>query len=137
MTTERFIYEYCIVRYVADVERQEFLNVGLLMMCKRRKWMRAAILLDEPRLRALFPSVDIEALRCQLALFQRTDVPQADLPVEERYRWLAAVKSAVLQTSPSHPGIILADETSDPATIDARLLETFRLLLNRLVASPV
>lgn len=99
------LYEYAVIRYVPRVEREEFINIGLIMMCKRRRWLRCEILIDEPRIRALSPSADIPLLRRQAELFTRRDVPEPYLPVEETYRWLTAAKSAILQTSPSHPGI--------------------------------
>lgn len=106
--TEKIIYEYCVLRYVPDVERGEFVNVGLMMMCKRHRWLHVETDIDTDRIRALFPAADIDRLQTQLGMFLREDVPQRDLPVEERYRWLSAVKSAVIQTSPSHPGIIIS-----------------------------
>lgn len=103
---EKIIYEYCMLRYVADIEREEFVNVGLMMMSKRYKWIRCALHIDEPRIASFSPKADIRRLRLQLEVFTRDDVPARGLSVEERYRWMAAVKSAVIQTSPSHPGLI-------------------------------
>lgn len=100
------LYEYAVVRYVPRVDREEFVNIGLIMMCKRRKWLKGEIHLDENRLRAFDPLVNLPLLKAQASLFERADVPSGSLPVEERYRWLAAVKSAVLQVSPSHPGLL-------------------------------
>lgn len=102
------LYEYAVIRYVPRVEREEFVNIGLIMMCKRRRWLRCEICIDEERIRALCPSADIGLLRRQVALFSRRDVPEPGLPVEETYRWLTAAKSAILQTSPSHPGLSAA-----------------------------
>lgn len=102
-----FLYEYAVVRYVPRVDREEFVNIGLLMMCKRRKWLRGQILLNPDRISGFDPEVNLEALARQSSLFQRTDVPHQDTPVEEKYRWLTAVKSATLQVSASHPGIIV------------------------------
>ncbi|MDE6321729.1 MAG: DUF3037 domain-containing protein [Muribaculaceae bacterium] len=99
------LYEYAVVRYVPRVERGEFVNIGLIMMCKRRRWLRCEIRIDEQRILSLHPWADIPLLRRQVALFVRNDVPAPGLPVEETYRWLTAAKSAILQTSPSHPGI--------------------------------
>lgn len=130
---DNFLYEYAVVRYVPDVERGEFVNVGLIMMCKRRRWMRGVIRLNERRLKALDPDVDIEQLKVRLSLMERSDVPDSSLPVEERYRWLTAVKSAIIQTSPSHPGIILPEECNGN-TPPSEILETeFNRLLNRIV----
>ena len=122
---DRNLYEYAVVRYVPRVDRQEFINVGLIMMSKRRRWIRGAIWIDESRLRAFDPHVDIPRLCRQLTLFEDCEAPGRDLPVEERYRWLVASKSAVIQTSPSHPGFaedpdvefdrLLADLVKPPA----------------------
>lgn len=103
---DEWLYEYAVVRYVPRVDREEFLNIGLIMMNKRKKWLKGKIYLDESRLKALNPFLNLEGLNCQSRLFERTDVPEKDLPVEEKYRWLSAVKSACLQVSPSHPGIV-------------------------------
>lgn len=112
------LYEYAVVRYVPRVEREEFVNIGLIMMCKRRRWLKCEICIDEDRIRSLYPLADIELLRRQVALFQKSNVPRPGLPVEETYRWLTAVKSAILQTSPSHPGI-------SPASLDATFAHLF------------
>lgn len=109
-TADSRLYEYAVVRYVPRVDREEFINIGLLMMSKRRKWLRGEVVIDEKRLKAFDPHVNLDCLRTQASLFTRDDVPSPDIPVEERYRWLTAVKSAVLQVSPSHPGL-LASET--------------------------
>ena len=101
------LYEYAVIRYVPRVEREEFINIGLIMMCKRRRWLRCEIRINESRIRSLCSTADIYLLRRQAALYLRKDVPSPGLPVEETYRWLTAVKSAILQTSPSHPGISL------------------------------
>lgn len=99
------LYEYAVIRYVPRVERGEFLNIGLIMMCKRRRWLHSELRIDEDRIRAFSPNADIPLLRTQVSLFLNKDVPEPGLPVEETYRWLTAVKSAILCTSPSHPGI--------------------------------
>ena len=125
-----YLYEYAMIRYVPRIDRGEFLNVGLLMMCTRRKWLHCELHLDEARLRALDPTLDIDGLRRQLSMFERRDVPFAGLPVEERYRWLTAAKSAVLQTSASHPGMAVAGSDPDPL---APLHDTFSRLMDDLV----
>ena len=127
---EKLIYEYCLLRYVPDIERGEFINVGLMMMCKRRRWLRTALRVNEERALSLMPKCDFVRLRTQLDLFTRGDVPERGLPVEERYRWMAAVKSAIIQTSPSHPGLLLLNAGEDPAE---RLDAEFDRLFTRLV----
>lgn len=124
----KHLYEYAVVRYVPQVEREEFVNVGLLMMCKRRRWLRVAIALDPARIRALAPGTDVEALRRHLESFERHAAPGpgpiSALEPHERFRWLTAVRSACIQTSRPHPGI-----TND---LDA----TFSRLFGELVALP-
>ncbi|MBD5279367.1 MAG: DUF3037 domain-containing protein [Bacteroides sp.] len=129
----KIIYEYCILRYVADIEREEFINVGLMMMSKRQRWMRCELHIDSSRITALSAKADIERLRTQLSVFTRNDVPSADITVEERYRWLAAVKSAIIQTSPSHPGLILTESPLSRNEAVTLLDAKFTELLRRLV----
>lgn len=102
------LYEYAIVRYVPRVDREEFINIGLIMMCKRRKWLNGKIELNSERISAFDPFARLKSLESQTSVFSREDVPFADIPVEEKYRWLTAVKSAVIQVSPSHPGILMS-----------------------------
>ncbi|MDE6488709.1 MAG: DUF3037 domain-containing protein, partial [Paramuribaculum sp.] len=104
------LYEYAIVRYVPRIEREEFINVGLAMMCKRKRWIRLEIKLSEDRLAAFSPLHTTETLRNQLNAFRMiadgdsAAGPVAGYPVEERFRWLTAAKSACIQTSRPHPG---------------------------------
>lgn len=122
-----YLYEYAVIRYVPRIDREEFLNVGLIMMCKRRRWLHCELHLDEKRLNALDPSLDIKSLKRQLAMFEKRDVPVAGLPVEETYRWLTAPKSAMIQTSPSHPGLC------EPADADTDQLEPLHSTFSRLM----
>lgn len=103
------LYEYAIVRYIPTVERGERINIGLVMMCKRRRWLRAYIRLDHERIRAIFPQADIEAIEEQTRSFEAIaggcDGPIGSLDAHERFRWLTAVRSACICTSRPHPGI--------------------------------
>lgn len=132
---DKWLYEYCIVRYLPRPERGEFVNIGLLMMCKRQKWLKGKILIDPDKLKALNPGLDLECLKTQTALFEKKDVPQRDIPVEEKYRWLAAEKSASIRVSPSHPGLILESQM-DPELkempdliLESEFIRLFRLLV--------
>lgn len=108
---DKWLYEYAIIRLVPRIDREEFINIGLLMLCKRQKWLKGKVCVDMQKIKGIFPDADISQIKGQSELFEKTDVPQKDLPVEEKYRWLTAAKSAMLQTSPSHPGIIsVSDE---------------------------
>lgn len=125
-----WLYEYAVVRFVPRPERGEFLNIGLVMMCKRRKWLKGMVMLDEERILQLFPGADLETLRRQSSLFEKKDVPQPDLPVEEKYRWLTAVKSASLRVSPSHPGLIShPDESSWEKSLQSEFERLFAELV--------
>ena len=126
---EKIIYEYCLLRYVPDLERGEFLNVGLMMMSKRCRWMRTEILLDEVRLLAMSAKCNLERLREQISVFQSRDVPSPDIAIEEKYRWMAAVKSAIIQTSPSHPGLLYASLDDAKKSLDTKFDELFERLV--------
>lgn len=107
---EKILYEYAVVRYVPRVEREEFLNVGLVMMCKRRRWLKVMLSLDNQKIKTIFPDADIDTLREQLKSFEdiaggRGPSPIASLEAHERFRWLTAVRSASITTSRPHPGI--------------------------------
>lgn len=130
MNENALVYEYAVVRYVPRVEREEFINVGLLMVCKRRRWLRSGIALDAERIAAFDKAADIEALRHQLSMFESSARVLADCTPEERFRWFSAVKSAVIQTSRPHPGLIDCDEDSD---CDSLLESTFSRLMQELV----
>ena len=125
---ENNLYEYAVVRYVPDEERGEFVNIGLIMMCKRRNWLRLAICLPAKRLEAYRCPHTHDEIMAQLQGISRVaDMtvktgPFADYRAEERFRWLTAWKSACLQTSRPHPGT-----TTDLATTFDRLFTTLVL----------
>ena len=104
------LYEYAIVRYMPSAERGEFVNIGLVMMCKRRKWLRARVEPDCGRIAAIAPAADTSMLRQQCDVFHSICAgtpaghPIAPLAAEERFRWLTAVRSASIVTSRPHPG---------------------------------
>ncbi len=105
------IYEYAIVRIVPLVEREEFLNCGVILLCKKEKYLRMVFLLREERILFLSPEADIVEIRKNLEAFRKItagDVdggPIARLDEPERFRWLTAVRSTSIQTSRPHPGI--------------------------------
>lgn len=105
------LYEYAVVRFVPSVEREEFINIGLVMMCKKRRWIRAEIVVPQQRIDAFASDVDPVSLDRQTRAFtlvasgDRRGGDIAVLEVHERFRWLTAVRSACIQTSRPHPGI--------------------------------
>ena len=103
-------YDYAIIRVVPRVERGEFINVGVIVSCEKTAYLRAAVELDESRLRALDPDVDLQTLRRHLDAIQRICAGGPDagpiglLSQRARFHWLTARRSAIIQTSPVHMG---------------------------------
>lgn len=118
-------YDYAIVRVVPKVERAEFVNVGVIVSCPTLDLLLARIELDERRLTALDPTLDLESVRTHLAAIPTICVggdqagPIGRLSQRERFHWLVAPRSTVIQTSPTHTG-----STRDLDTVVERLLET-------------
>ena len=118
-------YDYALIRVVPRVERGEFVNVGVVLSCKGNDFLEARVELDEARLRALDPSVDLETVRNHLAAFTAICAggaeagPIGGLPQRERFRWLTAPRSTMIQTSPTHSG-----RCADPVAAIEHLLDT-------------
>jgi len=93
------------------VEREEFLNVGVIVYCSTQNFLKTIFTLDEQRLTALFPEVNVDEVREHLHAFEQISEgkddagPIASLDIASRFRWLTAKRSTVLQTSPVHPGL--------------------------------
>ena len=108
---ERAPYEYTVVRIVPCVEREEFLNAGVILFCKHQRFLSVRIALDDDRLLALRPCADIVEIRQQLDLIPvivqggSAAGELGGLPQAERFRWLASPRNTVLQPSPVHPGL--------------------------------
>jgi len=104
------IYDYAIVRVVPRVERGEFVNVGVIVSCASEGFLRARIELDEPRLLALDPALDLEAVRSNLAAIPAICAGGEEagaigrLSTRERFHWLVAPRSTSIQTSSVHTG---------------------------------
>ncbi|MBO9680047.1 MAG: DUF3037 domain-containing protein [Acidovorax sp.] len=105
------VYDYAIVRVVPRVEREEFLNAGVIVSCQRTGFLQAAIELDEARLLALDPQADVETVRRHLHAIEAICAglpeggPIALLPYRARFHWLTARRSSIIQTSPVHTGL--------------------------------
>jgi len=116
-------YDYAVVRVVPRVERDEFINAGILLSCQRARFLQARIALDEARLLALDPHVDLETVRRHLAAFPAICAgspdsgPIGQLPLRARFHWMTAPRSAIIQTSPVHVG-----RCADPAAAIEHLL---------------
>ncbi|MGB4415071.1 MAG: DUF3037 domain-containing protein [Paludibacter sp.] len=106
----KHLYEYAVIRVLPKVEREEFINVGIILFSKRAKYIRMIYKLDEQRLGAFSNELDLDLLCETLLSFEKIcngskeggTIAQFDIP--ERFRWLTAVRSSCIQTSRPHPG---------------------------------
>lgn len=107
---EMFLYEYAVIRLVPQVEREEFINVGIILFSKKEKFIRAKIVFPEERLKLFKCEMDLEQIKANLKAFElissgaKSGGPIACEELPERFRWLTAVRSSVIQTSRPHPG---------------------------------
>ncbi|SIT74505.1 DUF3037 domain-containing protein [Pontibacter indicus] len=110
---ERHLFEYAVIRVVPRVEREEFLNVGVILLCSSRGFLQIRYTLNEARLRAAFGELDMEELQSRLQAFEkvcsgrREGGPIGQLGTASRFRWLTANRSTIVQTSAVHPGLCL------------------------------
>jgi Protein of unknown function (DUF3037) len=118
-------YDYALIRVVPKVEREEFINVGVIVSCPAKEVLDARIELDEPRLLALDATLDIASIRAHLAAIPTICAggehagPIGRLSQRERFHWLVAPRSTIIQTSPVHTG-----RCEDPRAVLEHLLET-------------
>lgn len=104
------IYEYAVIRLVPKVEREEFFNIGLVMFSKKEKFIRVEFYICKDKFALMQSKLDYDEVQHNLESFQKIangekdggQIAQLDIP--ERFRWLTAVRSAVVQTSRPHPG---------------------------------
>jgi len=117
-------YDYAIVRVVPRVEREEFMNVGVIVSCPLRDFLEARFELDEKRLLALDATLDLDTLRAHTNSIRMICAggaeagPLARLSQRERFHWLVAPRSTIIQTSPVHTG-----KCGDPAQLIEHLLK--------------
>jgi hypothetical protein len=123
---ETHSFEYAIIRVVPRVEREEFLNVGVILYCRPHKFLRVLIHLDEQRLKAVSDKIDLVELKRHLHAIEEIANGAADagpigkLDMASRFRWLTATRSTIVQSSKVHPGIC-----SDPQEKIAKLFEQY------------
>ena len=120
----RVSFDYAIIRVVPRVEREEFLNAGAILSCQSKRVLSAVIELDERRLAAFAPWLDLAEVRRSLDAIPAICAggeaagPIGRLPQRQRFHWLVAPRSTVVQTSPVHSGLC-----DDPAAALERLLD--------------
>lgn len=118
-------YDYAVIRVVPRVEREEFINVGVVVSCPEQHFLEARIEFDAGRVVALDPTLDLDAIRTHLAAIPLICAggdaagPIGKLSPRERFRWLTSPRSTVIQFSPAHTG-----RCEHPVALLERLLAT-------------
>ncbi len=124
---ERNVFDYAVIRVVPHPEREEFINVGVILHCPARRYLAARFNLNPQRLAALAPNLDLAMVQEQLDLIPRicqggqAAGDLAELSQPERFRWLTSPRSTAIQVSPVHSGFC----DDDPAATLDSLLERF------------
>lgn len=118
-------YDYALIRVVPSVERGECINVGVILFCRTRRFLKSLIALDIQRLLVIAPDVDLALVQEHLAHFERVCAGGAhsgaigELSQSERFHWLVSPRSTMIQTSPVHSGLC-----QDPEAALQQLLNT-------------
>lgn len=126
--SEKHVFEYAVIRIVPKVEREEFLNAGVILYCKRKKYLEMRYRVDENRLLGFSDSLDIEELKEYLRAWEVicNGGPEsgafADKDQASRFRWLTATRSTIVQSSKVHPGLCI-----DPQEVLESLFEKYVL----------
>lgn len=121
---DKHLFEYAVIRVVPRVEREEFLNVGIILYCKTKKFLACRYQVDKQKLEVLCPTLDCGDVEGHLQSFEQICVgkkggsPIAALDIASRFRWLTATRSTIVQTSKTHPGFC-----TDPAQTLQKLFE--------------
>ena len=108
---EKNLYEYAVIRVVPKVEREEFLNVGIILFCKRAKFIKMLYTVNEAKLVLFSEDFDLEQLELNLSSFQKiahggkAGGPIGECDIASRFRWLTAIRSSAIQTSRPHTGL--------------------------------
>ena len=126
----QYIYSYAILRIVPRVERGEYINAGVILWCPKLSLLKAEILLEEGRLKALDPNINVNEIRRHLNIISAICEGEgaagviANMPPVQRFGWLTATRSTIIQTSPIHTG-----QCDDPTLV-------VKQLIGRLVCAP-
>jgi hypothetical protein len=104
-------FDYAVIRVVPRVEREEFVNAGIVVFCLQQRFLEARVHIDDQRLRSLWPQIDLHLVRNHLEAFPRicagesTAGPISQLSQRERFHWLVSPRSTIIQVSPVHTGL--------------------------------
>ena len=108
---ENHLYEYAVIRVVPRVEREEFLNVGIILFCKKARFIKVLYAVDEAKLQLFAANLDREQLHLNIDAFakvahgEKAGGPIGQFDIPSRFRWLTALRSSAIQTSRPHPGL--------------------------------
>jgi Protein of unknown function (DUF3037). len=122
-------FDYAVVRVVPRVERGEFINAGVVVFCLERRFLEARVVVDEARLKALWPEIDVELVRRHLEAIPKIAAgdfsagPIAKLSQRERFHWLVSPRSTIIQVSPVHTGLCDEEPEGMLKELARRLLE--------------
>jgi hypothetical protein len=125
---EQFLYEYALVRVVPRVEREEFLNIGVIVYCSKQKFLKLRYTIEPSRLYALCPKLDLSELESHVVALEKICAggkdggPIGNLDLPSRFRWLTATRSTIVQPSKVHPGFCV-----DAAATLEKLFQTMVL----------
>ncbi len=125
---DKHLFEYAVIRIVPRVDREEFLNIGVILYCPHPKFLELIYTLDPTRLLSFAPALDLTEIEEYLRAFgnitrgSKEGGPIGRLDIPSRFRWLTATRSTILQTSRVHPGFC-----ADPSAALARLHQTLVL----------
>ena len=115
---EKYLFEYAVIRVMPRVEREEFLNVGIILYCAKQNFLKSIFIVDEKRLNIFSADIDFSELNENLLAFERISAGAkgsgtiGKYDIASRFRWLTATRSTVVQCSKVHPGFSSnADET--------------------------
>ena len=106
---ERHLYEYAVIRFVPKVEREEFINMGIVLFSKQAKYLKSLYTIDEDKLKLFSSELDMNCLKEGLQVFDKICMGNkeggaiANMDIPDRFRWLTAVKSSCIQVSRPHP----------------------------------
>ena len=104
-------FDYAVIRVVPRVEREEFVNAGVIVFCLEKNFLGARVSVNEERLKALWPDIDVALIRRHLEAFPKISAGDSDagpigqLTLRERFHWLVSPRSTMIQVSPVHTGI--------------------------------
>lgn len=125
----RVPYEYAVIRIVPKVEREEFINVGVVLMSKKKRYLGIKYHLDKERIQAFSPEIDLNLIKDYLEAWEKICIGGkaagtiGELEMHVRFRWLTANRSTIIQSSTLHPGL-----SSEPAKVLEQLFERYVLL---------